>query len=58
MQISDFDFPGIPTGPPSDREHAREGRLRRAPLLIPHPEPETETAGPAPQIHSNAADLR
>jgi hypothetical protein len=42
MQIDDFSFPDALEGPASPRERARQQRLRRAPRLIPPPEPEAE----------------
>ena len=58
MQICDFDFAGVPADPASPRERARARRLRRAPLLIPHPDPETEMAGTERQGHPNVDDVR
>ena len=56
MQISDFDSPAFPADPASPRERARARRLRRAPRLIPHPDPETEMAGVVPQAPPDAGD--
>lgn len=58
MQIGDFDFPDVPADPASPREPARTRLLRRAPLRIPHPDPETEMAGTGRQGHPNVDDVR
>ena len=58
MRISDFDSPASPADPASPRERVRARRLRRAPLLIPHPDPEAEMAGPAQEAPPDLDDVR